>query len=113
MRAGSSQLSIALTKNKHWRFKSVSHDDIYSYIFFKLFQNLLLQNLSPSKKYAIILGHASCHSRLKHKKPSMSTTKQYIVTFMNDNSLKISDTLPIKLVMLEIIKNSNIQTVHY
>lgn len=39
----------------------------------------------------------------------MSTTKHNIL-FIKDNNLKIHDPIPIKSVLLEIIKHSNVKT---
>lgn len=58
------------------------------------FQNMLLRSLSPNKKYAIIL---------------VIVPQQNNIIFMKDCSLKISDLLPNKSVLLKIINHSNFQ----
>lgn len=56
------------------------------------------------------MDNGGCHYKLQFRIPNMSTTKDNIVTFIKDYSLKIYDPLPIKCVFLEVIKDSNIKT---
>ena len=67
----------------------------------------IVKKLSPNQKYAITLDNVSYHSRLKYRTPN--TIKHNIITSMKDYSLKIIDQLPIKPVLLQIIKDSNIK----
>lgn len=56
------------------------------------------------------MTRASYHFRFKYRTLIMSTKKHNIVAFMAGHCLMIPDPLPIKSVLLESVKDSNIQS---
>ena len=85
-----------------------SHDEMNADIFERWFENSLLPNIRD-KKCAIVVDNASYHSRLKVKIPTMSSKKDDIIRFMSEHNLDIPNPVPIKAVMLEIVKAANIE----
>ena len=85
-----------------------SHDEMNGNIFENWFENKLLANLPP-RKCAIVLDNAAYHSRLKFRVPTTATKKDEIINFMKDNNLVIPNPVPIKAVLLQTIKEANIQ----
>lgn len=87
--------------------KADTHDDMNAQVFEKWFEHTLLKNLPRDKKCVIVLDNASYHSRLARRIPNMSTRIAEIVQFMRENDLTIPEPLPIKAVLVQIIKDAN------
>lgn len=83
------------------------HEDMTANLFEQWFRDQLLPNIEP--RSVIVIDNASYHSRQAIKIPCQSTKKQDIITYMNNNSIPVPDPVPIKPVLLDIIRQKNIQ----
>ena len=56
-----------------------------------------------------MLDNASYHSGFVQKIPTMNTLKADMIAFMKSNNITIPNLLPIKTVLLDLIKKKNIE----
>ncbi|KAJ4440962.1 hypothetical protein ANN_10811 [Periplaneta americana] len=68
-----------------------------------------MSNLPQNRKCIIVLDNASYHSRLKFKTPSMSMNVQHMLSYMRANNITIPNPVPIKALLLKLIKDACIQ----
>ena len=83
------------------------HQDMNANVFENWFPEKLIPNLP--EKSVVILDNASYHCRQVDKIPNMNTRKAEMLDFMKRNSITVPEPLPIKPVLLELIKMANIQ----
>ena len=76
-----------------------------------VFENWFLEKLVPNlpEKSVVNLDNASYHCRQVDKIPNMNTRKAEMLDFMKRNRITVSEPLPTKPVLLELIKMANIQ----
>mgnify|MGYP003623681944 CR=1 FL=1 len=59
----------------------------------------------------IILDKGRYHYRMKFCLPIISTKQEHIVSFMNEHNNEVPDQLPVKSVLLSMIRSANIQMI--
>ena len=99
--------SLYLSSKNITDCKADSHDEMNDEIFENWFQNMLMKNLPPNEQYIIVIDNANYHSQLKIKVPNMSNKKEEILKFMHDNYLQLPSPIPIKYVLIQIIREAN------
>ena len=92
-----------------WKKLSDAFADYHQDMNANVFENWFLEKFIPNlpEKSVVILDNASYHCRQVDKIPNMNTRKAEMLDFMKRNS--ISEPLPTKPVLLELIKMANIQ----
>ena len=100
--------ALLLCGKKLFELYADYHDDMNGEVFERWFRFSLMPNLLQGQKVVIVMNNAKYHNRLAEPKPSMRMKKDDMIAFMNKHDIPIPQPVPMKPVLLDLIKAKNI-----
>ena len=83
------------------------HDDMNGAVFEDWFEKKLIPNIPPNS--VIVIDNAKYHTRQVELQPTMNSLKAVMLDFMMKNDIEIPSPVPIKPVLLDLIRAKNIK----